>query len=201
MTENLATTEQRSDLIESASALLAAENDAELASLLGSLEPVAIAHLIESFPDSIRVKLWALSPSNASGEVLVDLGGVARQSLVEELGVETVVEATANLDTPDLAAIIGDLSDDISDAVRESLDYRGLRQLDATLAFPEDSAGRLMTTDAVAIRADISLETVLRYLRRRESLPTHTSGLMVVNRDGLFLGELPLSDVPYSATQ
>ena len=112
---------------------------------------------------------------------------------MEELDVGSIVEAASGLDTPDLATIIEALPDKMGDAIRETLDYQGIQQLDAALSFPEDSAGRLMSTEAVAIRAEISLETVLRYLRRRESIPPHTSGIMVIDREDRFLGELPLS--------
>lgn len=191
--ENIAPIEQHRDLIDTTSELLAKGDDQALSGILTLLEAGEIAHLMESFPEASRSALWKLVPEETSGEVLVELGGAARQSLVDELDTETLIEATINLDTPDLAVVIEDLPEDISDAVRESLDYHGLKQLEATLAFAEGSAGRLMTTEAVSVRADISLETVLRYLRRRESLPDQTSGLMVVDRDGLFLGELPLS--------
>ncbi len=121
------------------------------------------------------------------------MGEVALLSLVDNIDQEDVVNAAVDMDTSELAGVIEAMPDDIGEAIRESLDYRGLRELDAALAFPEDSAGRLMNTEAVSVRADVKLETVLRYLRLRESLPDHTAGLMVVDREGHFLGELPLS--------
>ena len=160
---------------------------------LAPLEPAELAHLLESLPESQRGELWKLIPEPSSGEVLAELGEVARRSLVDDLEQTEVVDAAVTLDTPELAEVIETLPDEIGDAIRESLDYQDLNELQAALAFPEDTVGRLMDTQAVSVRADISLETVLRYLRRRESLPDHTVGLMVVDRDGLFLGELPLS--------
>jgi magnesium transporter len=121
------------------------------------------------------------------------MGEVALLSLVDNIDQEDVVNAAADMEAGELADVIEAVREDIGEAIRESLDYRGLRELDAALAFPEDSAGRLMNTEAVSVRADVDLETVLRYLRFRESLPDHTVGLMVVDREGHFLGELPLS--------
>jgi magnesium transporter len=180
-------------LIDEVTLLLERDERSALELLLASLEPATIAHLIESLPEPLRARLWELTPNEASGEVLVDLGSQVRQGLVEDLDVEAIVEATSGLDTPDLAAIIENLPNEMGEAIRETLDVQELQQLDTALSFPEDSAGRLMTTETVAIRADITLETVLRYLRRRESIPQHTGGLMVIDREGLFLGELPLS--------
>lgn len=165
----------------------------ELSELLASQEPAEIAHLLESLPDIRRSSLWTQVPDDVKGEVLSHMGEVALLSLVDSIDHEDVVNAAADLEARELAGVIETMPDDIGEAIRESLDYRGLRELDATLAFPEDSAGRLMHTEAVSVRADVVLETVLRYLRFRESLPDHTAGLMVVDREGHFLGELPLS--------
>ncbi len=193
MSDDIATTEQDTALIDSAIELLKAENFTELSELLACQEPAEIAHLLESLPDMRRSSLWAQVPDDFKGEVLSHMGEVALLSLVDSIDQEDVVNAAADLDARELAGVIETMPVDIGEAIRESLDYRGLRELDAALAFPEDSAGRLMNTEAVSVRADVDLETVLRYLRFRESLPDHTVGLMVVDREGHFLGELPLS--------
>lgn len=166
-----------------------------LIELFADLEASEIARLLESIPDSQRGQLWSIIPEDRNGAVLVELGEVARLSLVNNLENEQVVEAVSNLDSNDLAEMVDTLPDDVSDAIRQSLDYKGLQGLEATLAFPEDSAGRVMETEAVAIRSDITLETVLRFLRSRESIPAHTSGLMVIDRQRVFQGELHLSDL------
>ncbi len=172
------------------------DNDQEV--LLNSflnLEASEIVHLLESVPDSFRGQLWQYIPDDLNGEVLVELGDVARISLARYLDQEQVVEAVSDLDTNDLADVVDTLPDEFGDAIRQSLDFRGLRNLEACLAFDEDTAGRLMETDSLAIRSDVTLETILRYLRIKETIPVHTMGLMVIDRDGRFLGELPLSEL------
>ncbi len=179
-------------------AVIAAINESDsvrLLKLIEPMEPVEIAHLLESIPDKLRAGLWKQVPEEAAGEVLVYLGEVARSSLVDNLDHVDVVYAAASLESQDLAEVIETLPEGIGDTIRESLDYHGLRRLEATLAFAEETAGRLMDTEAVSVRADVRLDTVLRYLRRREALPDHTVGFMVVNREGEFLGELPLSSL------
>ncbi|PWQ96131.1 magnesium transporter [Leucothrix pacifica] len=166
-----------------------------LIELFADLEASEIARLLESIPDSQRGQLWSIIPEDRNGAVLVELGEVARLSLVNNLENEQVVEAVSNLDSNDLAEMVDTLPDEVGDAIRQSLDYKGLQGLEASLAFPEDSAGRVMETEAVAIRSDITLETVLRFLRSRESIPAHTSGLMVIDRQRAFQGELHLSDL------
>lgn len=127
--------------------------------------------------------------------MLVELGDVARVSLAKHLDQELVVEAVSDLDTNDLADVVDTLPDEFGDAIRQSLDFNGLQNLEACLAFEEDTAGRLMETDTIAIRSDISLEAILRYFRIKETIPQHTMRIMVIDRDGTFLGELPLSEL------
>ena len=64
--------------------------------------------------------------------------------------------------------------------------------MEDTLSYPEGSAGRLMERQLVAVRADVSLDVIKRYLHQRGTLPRRTTALMVVDRQGTFLGKLPL---------
>lgn len=172
------------------------EHDTDtLQAIFTELTAKETAHLLESIPDVIRGRLWRFIPEETSGEVLVELGPVARVSLVTILGDEELVEAVANLEANDLAEVMDTLPDESIQAIRQSLDVDGLEGLDAALAFPETSAGRLIDTNAIAIRADITLETVLRFLRSRGEIPEHTVALMVIDRQNYFKGELPLSQL------
>jgi magnesium transporter len=182
-------------LIDSVIEALEGNDKQTLHQIFSNLEASEIAHLLESLPDSFRGRLWQYIPEDRNGDVLVELGDVARVSLAKYLDHEQVVEAVSSLDNNDLADVVDTMPNEIGDAIRQSLDFHGLRNLEATLAFPEDSAGRLMETEAVAIRSDVTLETVLRYLRSRQMIPEHTLGLMVIDREGHFLGELPLSEL------
>lgn len=66
-------------------------------------------------------------------------------------------------------------------------------QLRAAMSYPEDAVGALMDFDMMTIREDVSLEVVLRYLRRFDEMPDHTDQLFVVDRDDIFQGVLPLN--------
>ena len=61
------------------------------------------------------------------------------------------------------------------------------------LSYPEDTAGGIMNTDTVTIRPDITVETVLRYLRRHKEVPEMTDRLFVVSRKDSYIGSLPLT--------
>jgi magnesium transporter len=66
-------------------------------------------------------------------------------------------------------------------------------QLRAAMSYPEDSVGALMDFDMVSVRDDVSLEVVLRYLRRMDELPDHTDQVFVVDRDDVIKGVLPIN--------
>jgi len=69
------------------------------------------------------------------------------------------------------------------------------RRIEAILAYEEDTAGGLMNTDVVTVRSDITLEVVLRYLRKYGELPENTDSLYVVDHQDKYLGTLRLSQV------
>jgi len=183
------------ELIDAVIEALEDYNKEVLNEIFSDLEAGEIAHLLESLPDALRSQLWSFIPEDRNGDVLFELGDVARSSLASNLEHEQIIEAVSNLDNNDLADVVDTLPEEIGEAIRQSLDDDGLQSLENTLSFPEDSAGRLMETEAIAIRSDITLETVLRFLRIRESIPDHTDGLMVIDRQRVFQGELPISDL------
>jgi len=67
------------------------------------------------------------------------------------------------------------------------------QRVESVLTYNEDTAGGLMDTEVITVRPDISVDVVLRYLRRFEELPDITDNLFVVSRNDTFLGTLPLS--------
>ena len=82
--------------------------------------------------------------------------------------------------------------DDLTGRVLASLDEQYRQRLQTVLSFSDDSAGGLMSTDIITIRADLTLDVVLRYLRRHSEIPPNTDNLIVVNRHDRFVGLLPI---------
>ncbi len=91
------------------------DNDREaLQSTFLDLEASEIVHLLESIPDAFRGRLWQYIPEEFNGEVLVELGDVARVSLAKYLDHGQVVDAVSDLDTNDLADVIDTLPDELT---------------------------------------------------------------------------------------
>ncbi|SEM49180.1 magnesium transporter [Halomonas caseinilytica] len=161
--------------------------------VIDDLEPAEVALLLESLPPNERFRLWERVPQEVDGEVLLHVHDEVRATLLEDMDHAEIVAATAGLDTTDLAELFEDLPRQVAEDMLRSMDELQRARLQETLAFEEDSIGRLMRTDTIAVRADVSLETVQRFLRWKEMVPDNTDALMVVDRDGRFAGVLSLA--------
>lgn len=161
--------------------------------MLNELSPAEIAHLLESLPHTERNIIWELVDSEKEGEVLIQLGEELRATLIRDMSLQDLVSATSGMDVDDLADFIQSLPDRVTTQVLTSLDTQHRERLEAVLSYPEDSAGGLMNTDTITVRSEVTLDVVLRYLRRMDKLPNHTDILFVTTRNNLFVGTLPLS--------
>ena len=157
------------------------------------LAPAEIAHLIESSPPKVRKMLWELIEKENEGEVLQHLSDEISASFLNEMSAEQLVNLTSELDTDDVADLLQQLPVHVSDAVLRGMDSEDRSRLETVLSYPEDSAGGLMNTDTVTVRPDITLDVVLRYLRRHRSLPEMTDNLLVINRSNEFIGILAIN--------
>lgn len=164
--------------------------------MLNALEPAEIAHLLESLPPAQRDAVWELVDGATGGEVLLYVTDDVRADLLQDMDSQEILEATRGLDTDDLADLVADLPASITREVLKSLDAQRRARLEQALAYPEDSAGGLMNTDTVTVRPEVTLDVVMRYLRRfKEGLPDLTDNLIVVNRGGRYLGVLFLANI------
>jgi magnesium transporter len=161
--------------------------------LVNSMHPAEIASLLESLPPAQREVVWDLVDPEVEGDVLVELNEEVRADLIRDMEAEDLVAATENLEVDDLADLLGDLPEHVHQQVLLSMDSRDRERLNAVLAWQPDTAGGLMNTDTVSVRPDVTLETVLRYLRMRGDVPDNTDSLFVVNRHDRYLGSLDLT--------
>jgi len=161
--------------------------------LLNSLKAGEIAHLIESLPPKEGQIIWDLVEHDLEGEVLVEVGDEVQHRLISDMKPEDLAAFTDNLDTDDLADFIQSLPSKLTDQVINSLDAQQRKRVESVLSYPEDSAGGLMNTDTITIRSQVTLDVVLRYLRRRGELPDQTDSLIVVDGHDNYVGTLPLS--------
>ena len=157
------------------------------------LAPVDIAHLLESTPPRERNALWRLVEPQLQGDVLQYLGEDVQAEFLNRMDAQQLVSATEGLDVDDLADLLQRLPNTVILEVLQSMEAQERQRLETVLSYPEDTAGGLMNTDTLTIRPDITLDVVLRYLRRHERLPDTTDSLLVVTRSDKLIGTLPIN--------
>ncbi len=161
--------------------------------LLADMNSAEVAHLLESLPADERDLAWDLVRTKLEGDVLVHVNDNLRAELIRKMEPHELVAATTGLETDDLADLLPDMPDEVFNKVLRSMDEQNRLRLESALSYPEDSAGGLMNMDTITVRADITVDVVLRYLRRHRELPEQTDTLMVVDREGRFMGVVPLT--------
>lgn len=157
-----------------------------------AMHPAEIADALEALPLARRRVLWGLIEPELEGEILMEVGDEVRESLVRDMETQELLAATEQLDLDDLADFVQSLPEKLTADVLAGMDRQDRARLEQVLAYPEDSAGGLMNLDTITVRGNVTLDVVLRFLRRRGDLPRHTDRLWVTDRYGRYQGELPL---------
>jgi magnesium transporter len=158
------------------------------------LHPAEIATVLESLPNRQRDIVWE-SESIDESEVLAYLNDAVRSDLMQDMAAEDVAAATKLMDTDDAVDLLQDLPESVIEEVLRAVDQQQRDRFTQILFYPEDSAGGLMNIDTLTVRTDLTLKTIIRYLRIKKELPEKTDVLMVVDRDNYYQGMLSLMDI------
>ncbi|HEV7803605.1 MAG TPA: magnesium transporter [Burkholderiales bacterium] len=162
---------------------------------LERMHPADVAYVLEALPLDERLIVWDLVKADRDGEILLETSDAVRETLIASMDEEELVAATEQLDTDEIADLAPDLPREVIQDVFKSLSVEDREQLRAAMSYAEDSVGALMDFDMVEVREDVTLEVVLRYLRRLDEMPDHTDQLFVVDRDAHLMGLLPVNRI------
>jgi magnesium transporter len=191
---------QDEDSEEAAEAARAAgEALVELRSTLDPMHPADVAYILEALPLDERLVVWDLVRQDRDGEILLEVSDAVRESLIAHMETDELVAAAEQLDADEIADLAPDLPPEVMVNVLASLPVEERERLRAAMSYAEDSVGALMDFDMIAVRDDITVEVVLRYLRRHDELPDHTDQLFVVDRAERLKGLLPVNRLLVSA--
>lgn len=182
--------DDRSNLLEG---MLHRQHENEIRAIVNELHPSDIAFILESLPENERQAVWQLVDAQHDADVLLEVDDWARESLIKSMDVEDLVAATGTMDADELADLVPDLPPDVVAEVQKGLTDAERAQLIEAMGYPEDTVGAIMDFEMVRVREDVSLEVVLRYLRRLHELPDHTDQIFVVDREDRLRGTLALS--------
>ncbi|AFN77332.1 magnesium transporter [Stutzerimonas nitrititolerans] len=168
------------------------QNLVELQRKLEVLHPADVAHILEALPLDDRLTVWQLVKSERDGDILLEVSDAVRETLIADMDDHEILAAAKDLDADELADLAAELPRDVVHELMETLDAQQRERVRSALSYEEDQVGALMDFEMVTIREDVSLEVVLRYLRRLKELPGHTDKLFVVDYDGVLKGVLPI---------
>ena len=164
----------------------------ELMAILHELHPADMATLLESLPQKERVIVWKLAEPEDDGDVLLEVSDAVRETLIESMDKEELLAAVEDMDADDLADLADDLPQNVIAEALQTRDEEERAQVQAAMSYEDDQVGAVMDFEQVSVRADVTCEVVLRYLRRFESLPDHTDKIFVIDENDVLIGVLPI---------
>ena len=157
------------------------------------LHPADLADLFELAPAEARRGLAAACAELIDGEVLAEMNEWVREELIDALQPHEVAEIAAQLDTDDAVALIEEMEEEDQRAVLRALEPDDRAAIEEALSFPEESAGRLMQRDLIAVPEHWTIGDVLDYLRKNEDLTTDFWEIFVVDERHHPVGTCKLS--------
>ena len=167
----------------------------KLGRILSEMTPSELAYVIESSPPHERKIIWDLIQLDTEGEVLGELDESLREDLLAGMNPEEISAAISDLEVDDLADVLQTLPEKITNEVLSLMNSRDRGRVEKILDYPEESAGGLMNTDVITVRAENSIELVMRYLRFLKELPQNTDDIYVVSKKDEYLGILPITKI------
>lgn len=168
---------------------------ASIQQTLTSLHPSEIARLLESLTPGKRKIIWQLVDQDDEGDVLKELVEDVRQNLIGEMDATELIAATQDMELDDLADLLVDLPETVTEQVITALDRQDQIRLESVMSYDEDTAGGLTNPRIISVRRGITIEVLIRYLKRLNKLPEHTNYIYIVNRNDEYLGALKLVDL------
>ncbi len=172
-------------------ALAEGRND-EAKHLLEGLSAAGQASVLEQVAEPERDALVGLLKRDLDPEVLTELDEDVRDDVLEQLDSKEIAAAARNLETDDAASLLEDLPDEEREEVLAELTADERDEIEKALAYPEDSAGRMMQRSLLKVPQSWSVGRVIDYCREADELPEDVYDLFVVDRSGRLKGSVPL---------
>ena len=161
--------------------------------LVEPLHPADIADLIELAARDEREGLVKALAGIVGPDVLAELNDFVREGLLDDMEPQQVADIAGALDTDDAVALIEDLDDEDQLAVLERMEPDDRAAVEEALGYPEESAGRMMQRELIAVPEHWKVGQVIDYLRSTKGLPTDFWEVFVVNANHHPIGTCKLS--------
>lgn len=162
--------------------------------LAEELHEADLGELVEALDPELRPKLVELAGDAFHFSALTEVDDAVREEILEELPTETVVEGVRELESDDAAALLEDLPEEDQEEILEKLPPQERSDIERILDYPENSAGRRMQTDFIAVPPDWTVGRTIDYLRETVELPDRFYEIYAVD-NGRLRGVVPLDRV------
>ena len=181
------------DLVQEIDHRLEEDRAEEVARLIARLHYADLADLLQLLGHDRRERLIEQLRARFDPEILPELDDMVRDEGVELLGTEAVATAIAKLESDDALNLISTLEETRQHQVLQAISGALRDILEEGLAFPEDSAGRLMQRDFVVVPAFWTVGETIDFLRESETLPNEFFDIFVVDPRHRAVGKVALS--------
>jgi magnesium transporter len=182
----------REDYVERVTRAIEAADAVALRELVGELHEADLGDLIEALDPDLRPRLVELLGHDFDFTALTEVDDTVREEILEELPAETVAEGVRDLDTDDAVAILEDLPKDEQTEILEQLPATERVALARGLDYPENSAGRRMQDEFIAVGPNWTVGQTIDYMRETPNLPDRFWELYVVDADRRLEGTVAL---------
>jgi magnesium transporter len=182
----------RSDFVEAVTRAIDTDDAPALRELVGDLHEADVGAILEALEQEKRPRLVELLGIDFDFTALTEVDDTVREEILEELPPRTVAEGVRELDSDDAVAILADLPTEDRAEILEQLPPTERVALARSFDYPEESAGRRMQTEFIAVPATWNVGQAIDYMRETIELPERFYELYVVNDEGKFLGAVPL---------
>jgi magnesium transporter len=142
-----------------------------------------------------RKIIWQLVDQDDEGEILKELVDDVRQNLIEEMDTSELIAVTQDMELDDLADLLIDLPEAVTEQIITALDQQDQVRLESVMSYEENTAGGLTNPRIVSVRRGITIEVLIRYLRKLRKLPEDTNYIYIVNKHNEYLGAVKLVDL------
>jgi magnesium transporter len=182
----------RADIVEQVTAAIEGNNRVAIADLIGGWHEADLGDLLAALDPDLRPQLIELLGAGFDFKALTELDQAARADILDELSPVAVILGIRELETDDAVAILEGLPKDRQKDILERLPHPKRVALARSLEYPEDSAGRRMQTEYIAVRPDTTVGQTIDYMRETPDLPDRFYEIYITDRGHRLLGAVAL---------
>jgi len=190
-----AITELTLEFIASVNSALDEGKSEEAINLAKSLHYADLADLLENLGHTRREELVEALRDSFDPNIFAELDETVRERVIIQLGNSRVAEAVAELQVDDAIDVVEELGEDKQLKILASLPKNERALIEEGLSYPEDSAGRLMQRDFIAVSFEWSVGQTIDFMRDSEELPTDFFDIFLMDNEHYPVGTVPLGRI------